>query len=1422
VQRHFLRYSVVLASLAGLFVVSDANAQISGTTQRPLPDILLLVDNSGSMERKPDNTTPNCIAGDSTSEVNRWGMLIQALTGNIQPYFSCGAVDRSSTTFSQRYQIAGKPPYDVGYSLNYYMPLSGTGSSACALAPWKVPGAPAGQGVGSAGLSTGTFATDFPDDALQPYLYSALGTGLPATLDPASICNFDQSNDGQLDVSMNYARFALMTFDPSTDQQTGLTAGNTIDTTNPFKGIWSYLRLSANEYYGSTSNFSAALGYGAQGSPGVTPACPPTMQEVGARNSGAPPWEGRLVNFAAPDASIYDLAAQNQQVQKVLAATRPYGATPIDGMFDDARDYMWNDPAGPNKDPYTCRDKYIILLTDGAPNLDLRPMCEATNGICPYPKKAGDTAYAMNNAATAAQKVKTYVIGFSVNGNGGPDGFPASLLPTERNCKTWFDKASSGAANDKDAATKMQAACTATPPATGTTGAACCKLNEIALMGGDQGAYFAESQADVVLSFGRIMANIIHSASTKTIPGYTSPTAYGSAAFQNNATSTQASAAQFIASYIPSSETPWAGEIDRSRISCNATNTGETDPSTVVEDTTKGDSQAVNVASQAGNKQRLFISFKADEIGTAIDSAATIRPFVASGSDTGGDKIGQPGSPSTKTAYTGVEVAMNDYTLAFTPNWFEALNITKNTCKRGRAVKTGGSESARGTTEIPALNGGTGAADCTDAIWGFATATPDSITKTGSCSTGSCSFDFNIRCHGTSITTGVCSISGAACNPQAAGGCNTGETCIPQCAALGAVFHSNPAVIPPPQGYMREEGFRQYQQNRSSRRTTLYAATTDGLLHAFKALEQSAPLAGMHEMWSFVPPAVLPRLASNYPQGNQILLDGAPIVRETVWDRRANGTSADPTIPPSANWHSTLVAGFGTFGGYYAVNVTDSDCGGTVTTGECLANYQVPDKGDPASAGASGDTTSSSKAKKGPHFLWQLTDIPAETSSEPGAIVRQTPVTTGTYKNQVALFGQNTGTPAVGILQVKTVSDGEHQIGVAILPGGYQDPPTKPNGAIAAGNGACARGTQPAGGNLSDQGVRGYVRQWAKKCTDPVPGRNLTIVRLDTGEVLRVFGRLQDTPADLADKVAGTSLTETVFDSPIVGTPVVYPDQPGVPIQKIFVGDADGTLWKIDVTSTNPKDWTAYLFQDLIGTITGTSNESAAALSEPIMVPPALAADNAGQVIVNAATGDQESIVWSATELNYLFSIRDGLDSSFKPKTQTLWYKQFDPAERVTGPMTVFDKTVYFATYLPTQPTSGGSCDGLGKAFLWGLDYITPASTISTGGAPKWCNGTIDGAGNCSNPTPTDKVQNGTDLIPGVALRASQACFVPGGTDEYGNGTYASVSQSSYSLTFGIAAPRSSGVTTQANRASKAQPLPKISTKIASWAIVLE
>jgi type IV pilus assembly protein PilY1 len=1417
------RLMLALASAGGLLFPEDVRAQ-SGNVQRPMPDVLLLVDTSGSMERMPDGSLPGentygpvpsaCVPG-VESQPNRWGIILQALTGNMQPFYSCAKLDRTSAAFQNEYKIAGVLPYDTraNYFLPYHRPLTGIRSGSidtvCAIGPHRLPGAAPDYGVGPAALGYSTPAgqggdvRDFPEDALvtAKLAHMQLRYEANAPLDDplnTNACIFDQARDGQLDAARDYIRFALMTFDNDVDPGIGVNNGvwppqGAIQAApDPFLGQWSYHRSPGHPN-------------GAGAASGLPMNCigPSLPFEVGARHWGAPPWEGRMVPFPPPDATLFDIQETNERIQRVLLATRPYGATPIDAMMDDARDYLWYNPIGPSaSDRYVnanCRDRYIILLTDGAPNLNLRPSCEGPGGVCPFRDTAADIANKMYNDTEGKGKVTTFVIGFSVNGESGigGDGFPEDITSQgKNNCKAWYLAAGNTPQGMADA-------CNLHQPAPGTTAAACCVLNEIAFngSGGTTGPFFAESQADVVLSFGQILAAVTKTVATRTVPTYT-PTAYIPA----GATPPAATTADFLASFVPNAQKPWSGELARTRWVCEAPNPMDRKvPTKQNLDTTLGDSMAVNLVTQ-GSENRLFLTFIPDAFGVGpgvnpptnqvIDAAGTVRPFYSELTPTPSDD----GAPKQ----TGLEEGARGWSdLQNTTNIRLALDIDKKTCKRGRAV-----DPLLGTREIPALDRDDGE-DCTKVVLGFVTAYAGDLSYTGTGRAGNTVvYNFNVRCKDTNTTptTGKCSVSATTCNISDPSSCPTGETCVPDCAPLGAIFRANPVVVGPPDALLREQGYRDFQSRYAKRKPVIYAATADGILHAFKATEQ-APGAH-HELWSFIPPAVLPRLASNYPAGNQILLDGTPVVKDTVWDR----ATTEPNFDSGTKWHTTLVAGLGEGGGYYALNVTDSDCGqrdSNVHAGECAnqtgsTGYDKPANGNLDQAGRA------QNPKRGPHFLWQLTDVPqsANLANETAKVTRRG----RDGKNYVALFGRRTGTPAITTLQLK-IDGVDHQVGVAILPGGIDGPPIKgpPCPRILS---STEDATDPA------FGPRNEVRRWAPgtdpNCSEAVPGRSVTIVRLDTGQIIRHFGRSQDVPEAIRN--APGVFQSAPFMSPMTGTPVVYPQTTGAVGQKIFIGDADGNLWRIDVSSTDPAQWKVQLFADLL-------SRYSAQESQPIQVTPVISLDPSGNLIVNAATGDQDSIVYKPGEKNFIWSIQETrpTGTADPPRAKVKWVEELNDGERVTGPMTVFDRTLYFATFSPKVPAAG-QCDDGGTGKVWGLHYYEPDPT-NGGGKPMWCANVDASSGACLSASlvKNENITSG-HIISGVTLRANQACAdITQNTDEWNSTAFSAFTPSQFYLSFGVGqATGNVNAPPSATLQRRQRPLPRMSTRIDAWALVID
>src|SRR5690606_1365344 len=184
------RSSTCLATLAAVLGIVSApeHARAQADVNPPLPNVMLLVDTSGSMEYKiGSDQFPVCspAGGQSSTEKSRWIELLEVLTGTISDY-RCQRIDRTAQSFATGEYGSGGPlnrtPYHYLYQNPYHRPLSGT----CAPAP---------------GALDPTNAYAWPAGAITFHEY----------LSPTSSCTFRQSTDGILDSFERAVRFGLMT-----------------------------------------------------------------------------------------------------------------------------------------------------------------------------------------------------------------------------------------------------------------------------------------------------------------------------------------------------------------------------------------------------------------------------------------------------------------------------------------------------------------------------------------------------------------------------------------------------------------------------------------------------------------------------------------------------------------------------------------------------------------------------------------------------------------------------------------------------------------------------------------------------------------------------------------------------------------------------------------------------------------------------------------------------------------------------------------------------------------------------------------------------------------------------------------------------------------------------------------------------------
>lgn len=581
------------ALLAALCAPSTASAQAEA--EKPAPNVLLLVDTSGSMEFKTDGTFPACDPENTpVTEKSRWIDLVEVMTGTFDNY-SCWAQDRSSTSFRDEFMLEGVTPYDFGYVNPYHRALS----NMCAYGPGVLPPA--------------TSPHAWPDKAVNtfPFVAGALSRPATALLPSHPGCPaFDQAGDGLLDVYKDMVRFGLMTFDARVNPGTGLN-GSTADHATGVDGNWSYY-LGA-PITGHPANCAFDM-----------------VQEIGARNAAAPPWEGRMIAFGPPNLASND--ERNGWIQDVLLSTRPYGATPIAGQLDDARQFLWNDTSidpldssglaefGPSNDPNwrasNCRKTILILLTDGEPNLDLRPFCEAeppppeTGGRCPYEEPEEIVSSLRLSPPNPSLAVETYVVGFAL----------ARVTPfggTEISC---------GDLTDAHCADPLNNNSDAYPESKNIQ--ACCTLNEIAAAGGvdssgtPRRAFFAEDRNELRAIFTDILDDVVQLA-TRTMPVFSSPGG-----------DTSSKGFKFFSAFDPQPDASgpqlWEGILERTRFVCNE----DLEPEPVF-NPNDGDDFAANVNS--GSPARQFYTVVADG-----DNRNSIRPGILVDNDGLGLSTGDP------------------------------------------------------------------------------------------------------------------------------------------------------------------------------------------------------------------------------------------------------------------------------------------------------------------------------------------------------------------------------------------------------------------------------------------------------------------------------------------------------------------------------------------------------------------------------------------------------------------------------------------------------------------------------------------------------------------------------------------------------------------------------------------------------------
>lgn len=310
-------------------------------------------------------------------------------------------------------------------------------------------------------------------------------------------------------------------------------------------------------------------------------------------------------------------------------------------------------------------------------------------------------------------------------------------------------------------------------------------------------------------------------------------------------------------------------------------------------------------------------------------------------------------------------------------------------------------------------------------------------------------------------------------------------------------------------------------------------------------------------------------------------------------------------------------------------------------------------------------------------------------------------------------LGPTYAEPAIAQVRVNGVSRG-----VVILPGGQGQ--LRQNGGPAA----CNARRPPASQNANPG--RPQRRCWEEK------GRSLFVVDAATGVVLRQW--------DHRD-----------LDAPVTGGVSVFNGQTAAIATRAFFTDADGMMFRLDMTKDDPKDWKLEPFFDLYQ----FSNDPAA--GRPAIHPPVISTDEAGNVVILAATGNID-VLTDTTAQNVVVSLTE-VNVSSSPIAKLNWMIQLDPGELVTGPLELFSGQVFFGVFQPASNPANLCLFGYSR--LFGVDYVKTSDPLNTSSTDP--AGILPPLGDPSEPKrvfygPSDLPELENTILTGLRVAARPNC----------------------------------------------------------------
>ncbi len=493
---------------------------------------------------------------------------------------------------------------------------------------------------------------------------------------------------------------------------------------------------------------------------------------------------------------------------------------------------------------------------------------------------------------------------------------------------------------------------------------------------------------------------------------------------------------------------------------------------------------------------------------------------------------------------------------------------------------------------------------------------------------------------------------------------------------LGDIYHSTPAIVSPLVDDLEDSSYNDWrlglghQQSPdptenlaapngwqlNSRPRVIYASTNDGIIHAFLAddyaagsftsgdsLEEFSCANGKDagtELWGFIPPMFLDDLDDllSGAGSKQWYADGNIVVRDLYDVRKFSEDDGGGGSQSSPSG---------------ATNVWRT---------VLLVSFRNGGSGMVAL-----DVTNPCK----PEFLWQFTD----------------PLLGDAYGQPTAaqIFLEDSDPTPLNNPGTQDDFKPRQSHGVVILPGGQgvEDAAASPCGFTTSGPERPEGMETATGSPISPRTERRCWRGSDSTPVAPAVGRSLYFIDLITGTLIR-------------------ELDETTFPAPLNGAVSVFRGDTGTVGSAAYTVDADGVLWRVDISSPDPEDWYAEALHDLY-------YDEGYDDAEPAYYPMALTVNRAGEVVILLGTGNIDVLDDAAAE-NRVVSITEKLTFGTNGFVSDLegrlnWEIELDPGEQMTGPVELFGGQTFFGTFKAGGGTAVDACP-FGGSRIFGVSFL--------------------------------------------------------------------------------------------------------------------